>query len=392
MPIHLVSINTDPAEVIAGLYGIGPELAERVVQYRQHVGYFRGPFDLARVPGISQHLAVTLSPHINWSAPVFQVQINRRRWPLAALLACVGLATLVWLMPFSLRDDIIWGPLRITVTAIWQHRSHNVDSYLNEIVAGRYFSAFFDLWMISMAGFFLMLSIEVLIIRPERVRYIWRIRKIFAWASIGAWVLMVLCMLVLPDLLFLKVSPIVWGLPFTIAIAIVLILAWRPQLAWSKPVIHSINMALLVSALVAIIVLFRQGNITSLLHLEFSALSSLTVMAFTFLFLGLHGLLVGTRLIDDIRSVAVPKWFAREVADLAVWRTWINVWLPDTRDQEVLGRALNQIYRPSPIRSLNRLIFQGIGWWLLGNVLSALIQGFVQKRYLEPFLDWWRQG
>jgi competence protein ComEA len=50
----LVDLNTAGPDDLRQLRGIGPALAERIVQYRAAVGAFKTPEDLLLVPGISQ--------------------------------------------------------------------------------------------------------------------------------------------------------------------------------------------------------------------------------------------------------------------------------------------------------------------------------------------------
>lgn len=51
-PDGLVDINTATLEDLDGLYGIGPELARRIVTYREENGPFQRVEDLLLVPGI----------------------------------------------------------------------------------------------------------------------------------------------------------------------------------------------------------------------------------------------------------------------------------------------------------------------------------------------------
>lgn len=153
--MRFVAINADPAEVIAGLYGIGPHLAERIVGFRQQYGFLRGPEDLARVAGISQHLALTLSPHIDWNPPISRVQSKRRKWGSAAFHSLFGMATLFAWTPFSSYVRSLYREPRVYIyAAIYQHKSHNVDPQLTEIMGAVFFGALYHLWLISMAGFF----------------------------------------------------------------------------------------------------------------------------------------------------------------------------------------------------------------------------------------------
>ena len=52
VPVKLVSINKASAEELQGVRGIGPSLAERIVQYRQTNGGFKSLDQLKEVRGI----------------------------------------------------------------------------------------------------------------------------------------------------------------------------------------------------------------------------------------------------------------------------------------------------------------------------------------------------
>ncbi|MFZ5801838.1 MAG: ComEA family DNA-binding protein [Candidatus Omnitrophota bacterium] len=47
-----VNVNTAGAEELVGIRGIGPAIAERIVQYREEFGPFQSPDDLVNVRGI----------------------------------------------------------------------------------------------------------------------------------------------------------------------------------------------------------------------------------------------------------------------------------------------------------------------------------------------------
>lgn len=51
---QLVNINTADAEQLQTLYGIGPVLAQRIVEDREENGPFRIPENIVRVKGIGQ--------------------------------------------------------------------------------------------------------------------------------------------------------------------------------------------------------------------------------------------------------------------------------------------------------------------------------------------------
>jgi competence ComEA-like helix-hairpin-helix protein len=91
-----IAINTASAEEIAQLYGIGPGLAERVVESREAEGFFAGPEDLARVKGISHRRAKMLAPQIDWTLPSIPRQQNFRdsygamRWAILAVILAIA--------------------------------------------------------------------------------------------------------------------------------------------------------------------------------------------------------------------------------------------------------------------------------------------------------------
>ncbi|MEW6726805.1 MAG: ComEA family DNA-binding protein [Bacillota bacterium] len=60
----LVNINTADAAVLDGLPGIGPTLAQRIIQYRQEHGVFLSVDDLQNVPGIGESKMAELRPLI----------------------------------------------------------------------------------------------------------------------------------------------------------------------------------------------------------------------------------------------------------------------------------------------------------------------------------------
>jgi competence protein ComEA len=59
-----VNLNRATAEELESLPGIGPKIAQRVVEYRQTRGEFRRPEDLLNVPGIGEKKLAALRPLI----------------------------------------------------------------------------------------------------------------------------------------------------------------------------------------------------------------------------------------------------------------------------------------------------------------------------------------
>jgi competence protein ComEA len=60
----LVDVNRAGAEELRQLPGVGPVLAERIVEWRRENGPFRTPEDLERVPGIGPRLRERLAPRV----------------------------------------------------------------------------------------------------------------------------------------------------------------------------------------------------------------------------------------------------------------------------------------------------------------------------------------
>lgn len=59
---NLININTADAKELQELPGIGPVLAERIIQYRMEHGYFARPEDLKRVSGIGDKTFEKMAP------------------------------------------------------------------------------------------------------------------------------------------------------------------------------------------------------------------------------------------------------------------------------------------------------------------------------------------
>ncbi|MBP1722650.1 MAG: helix-hairpin-helix DNA-binding, class 1 [Deltaproteobacteria bacterium] len=59
-----ISINSATAEELDALPGIGPKMAQAIVEFRERYGKFSSPEDLLQVPGIGVKKLATLKPHI----------------------------------------------------------------------------------------------------------------------------------------------------------------------------------------------------------------------------------------------------------------------------------------------------------------------------------------
>ena len=59
-----VNLNTASAEELESIAGIGPQLAERIVAYRQEHGYFATLEDLQKVSGIGPSTYKKIQPYL----------------------------------------------------------------------------------------------------------------------------------------------------------------------------------------------------------------------------------------------------------------------------------------------------------------------------------------
>lgn len=64
----VVDVNTAPAVELAELPGIGPTLAERIVEHRTAHGPFRNLDDLREVKGIGAKTLEALAPHVRFES------------------------------------------------------------------------------------------------------------------------------------------------------------------------------------------------------------------------------------------------------------------------------------------------------------------------------------
>lgn len=69
LPGDQININTDDADQLQRLPGIGPSLAAAIIAWREENGPFREPSDLRKVPGIGEELFAAVSDYIVTEEP-----------------------------------------------------------------------------------------------------------------------------------------------------------------------------------------------------------------------------------------------------------------------------------------------------------------------------------
>jgi competence protein ComEA len=68
-PAAVVNLNTATAAQLEALPGIGPKVAQRIVEYRQKNGAFKKVEELMNVKGIGEKSFLKLKPHLTVGAP-----------------------------------------------------------------------------------------------------------------------------------------------------------------------------------------------------------------------------------------------------------------------------------------------------------------------------------
>jgi competence protein ComEA len=64
-----VNLNTATAEQLATIPGVGPKMAERIIEYRQKNGGFKKVEDLMNVSGVGEKSFLKMKPLITVTAP-----------------------------------------------------------------------------------------------------------------------------------------------------------------------------------------------------------------------------------------------------------------------------------------------------------------------------------
>lgn len=364
-----VAINTAGADELDGLYGIGPALALRIVSYRQENGPFASPQDLARVDGIGAELAGVLAPHIDWSPPAPQDDVNDDRSLLVAAIAFAGAiacARSVLHAVENIQYDFFWWP-RGWRFLLWAHVSHGMTMATATVAitllgfSGLTRSKRRDAALTRVA-----LRVSLLMLIPL-VSFGLANAAWYTFSVPGGWSAFFASrgevLILLTSILLLGPGAQVMG-PFL-----------RPGLADNRALklFSSVCAVFLIPATAAWFWTFRN-------QLPLWMVASYGLAGVFMVGLGVS-VLRGTSLVQAIIDRLWPGDAA--TAD-NLWVRWINQKLPDPQQQQALLQALQRLHPPSRWRTLRGVIVTGAGAWLMAATAGAVWEWLVQN-WLDSF-------
>ncbi|HEX8149213.1 MAG TPA: helix-hairpin-helix domain-containing protein [Pyrinomonadaceae bacterium] len=383
-----VKINSDPAEKISELHGIGAVLAARIVEYRERNGYFRSPEELDKVEGVSINLARSLSPHIDWGLPEATAAPVKRDWG-GAVFFLVGACVLLWLGIREVMRD--YPGLR----AEWRAVEWAAGAGKRNPAALKDFSAAL---LISVSGAFNIMMAALLSVA-------FGLREVAATESgarraIRASKMMVLSLLVgfaflglgnffYHDLytrrgllLFVRNKTLIAGLLTNIEVCLffspVLFLLLWPAVATSRTFQRVYDWLVFTTFLtIALLSIFFATFISG----EFTSVVVnilLPACSVVFGILASASLIKGKSIFQVIVDLLEIQKFTSQKSQVN-WLRWLNTHLPDPEQQMELKKALNKAYPQTRLGRVTSILVFGVGSWIALQTLSAVLQWAVGK-------------
>jgi hypothetical protein len=355
---------------IASLYGIGSHLADRIVKYRDTHGYFHGPEDLARIPGISKELATTLSPHITWELPTTKEPAKEREWFWGIFFLVIVIAFL-WMLFKNLLPQL----------------QSSLSNYSSESSVG-WLNIWFDISGVAQILFVILvelsLAVSFLTIKRNTKRSSFRYALRFGFLA-----LLSMTSLGIGNIVYYQFySPDGWKsflenygalsevasfvMCSLIALPGILIL-WQPTLA-NKPTLARVyDVGYAISAPIIGWVVWEAKDKFPLLLLVLLGFGGLAMVYFALDSIRHRkSMFSGTfYLLSDIIATASQD-------DKNHWLTWINTRLPDHQEQKALQHALNEAYPSSRLQTLTSIIVFGAGGWLIITAVTSIIDWLIQ--------------
>lgn len=392
LKMRIVKINEDDASQIAELFGVSEIVAKRVIEFRELYGFFETPSDLAQVQGISQSLALTLSPHIDWSLPRRQYTATKINW-FAVAFGVVALVTWVWLLVANFQEFFLKSIDVLTLTDI-QMMSLSIVLL-----------ATFLLSFILIGALFLATLLENLTTHVERRAKLYRIKlKVLVLSVIFVIIASICVSLVLTypsseRAIFRSVESTNFRIGFLLlALAIpsfgfVTFYFWRPNFANKHQLFWIFDAVTLIAMLQ-----FGYASVVNASSLGIGISMLLFVVAITCVYYSI-------RMLNSRNSIFGYIWLKRTMDELDLryeqiqqfrespvsnQMYWLNTHLPNPEHQMALLDALKTVYpaehNKHPLRTMIQVLVVGLGGWLISQTAGAIWEWLVQN-ILESIIN-----
>jgi competence ComEA-like helix-hairpin-helix protein len=367
-----VKINLAAEEEIARLYGIGPQLAGRIVRHREAQGPFRKPEDLAVIEGISLDLAITLAPHIDWQ--ISSEPAERSDWvnPVAFLIAIMIGAWFIY--------RVAWPDFDVSV----RNFEGRFEDYLLIWIQG-------SILLACIFSFLGAVSFFLTFLFPSQEKKIFRLVLVL----IGCIVVSILSV-GLGNLIYYQfVAERGWaqllgnqfaiaGLLSGIMVAFLavpnLVFMFYPSVRFGPFFLRTYDLFVALGGVLTAWIVWVFRNV-----LPLWMLLALGFFGGIILFLGIDLLRTRRSALEVIQASLVDSSALRRVRETNFWKTWVNARLPDPEQQKELKRALEELHPTSRLRTISGLLIFGAGGWILGTVLSSIVEWIVQN-WLNTFV------
>lgn len=365
-----LNVNTASAEELDRLHGVGPALAARIAEHRERNGPFRGPDDLARVPGIGADRARMLAQFLRWEVEVAAPETMEDEAKPDWSEATISIVSAIVLFAIFRPDDWLLRTLRHDPT---RYQLSSMDVW-----KGGSIQLGITGWMSALLCFALAESFPALRARRGMARWL--------MGSLAAVILGVLStgLVWVVDLTLFDakgwgtlfedprlISGAAMGVALTLMVVPISLILRFPHMA-ARRWPHVLPGVAGFGAVALAVYM-------SLLGREYVTLQELVYLAVS----GICGLFMGIGMLrgDSIGGVILNEVVARsrtrtQPSQLMAWLNWN---LPDPEAQRALLVELQRAHPPSRWRTLGGALLIGASLWLFLEVAGAVIEYFVQN-------------
>lgn len=364
-----VKINTGNKNEIMRLPQIGSKLADRIIEHRGKIGYFKSANDLAQVKGIGNELAHLLSPYIDWQLSIYKIDYDppkKRAWVSAILNFMVALSA-------------IWLSYRIFVNELLHT---NYKSEYSWVLWWKNYSSLFSIISISIS--MLLWGIADVSISQRKARRISQIGLLLIGAVIVFSASYTLSYITSARLGLVEIpkdfikNPIIltsaFNLWYILVFGTLIANLYNPLFINNLFLRYSFDIGVIIAgpiicwdiwisrSEVAFWLLFVNGLVG--LHYIWMAVYSL--------FSGKSHYEANIALFNDVNSIG------KIIEKIKMWQIYINSRVPDPSQQEELLTALTEMRSASITRRTSSTLLIGIGSWMILTILTAIVEWFVQ--------------